>query len=182
MNSDENLNRRILGIHFTPIKIFNGFILPQIRDRIYNYIWTDLYCGEGNLILPILNLIAEDERSAFFKEHILCFDINRDSIDRAVKNTTEYGIPEEMARENIRVRDTLKNYPDISGKYPVFHITNPPYLYLGYIRKHKEASNELTYFTGINEGYQDLYQIALMNDLRHEIKNMIYVIPSNFLF
>ncbi|MGC8608498.1 MAG: N-6 DNA methylase [Thermoplasmata archaeon] len=182
MDGDENLNRRIFGIHFTPVEIFNEFILPQIRDHIYDYIWVDLYCGEGNLILPILDSVSESDRMAFFKEHILCFDINKEYVNKAVKNALNYGIPEKMARENIRVRDTLRNYPDINGRYPVFHITNPPYLYLGYIRKQKEANNELVYFTGINEGYQDLYQIALINDLRHEIKNMIYVIPSNFLF
>ena len=182
MENNENLDRRIYGIHFTPIEIFNEYILPQIQKYIYNYKWVDLFCGEGNLIFPILNLIPEQDRFLFFKEHILCFDINQEAVNKAINNVIHYGIPKELARENIRVRDTLKDYPEIDGEFPVFHITNPPYLYLGYIRKHKEASNELVYFHGMNKGYQDLYQIALMNDLRHDIKNMIYVIPSNFLF
>ena len=38
--------------------------------------WIDLYCGEGNLILPILNLIPKQDRQSFFKEHVLCYDIN----------------------------------------------------------------------------------------------------------
>lgn len=38
------------------------------------------------------------------------------------------------------------------------------------------------YFSGPNNGYQDLYQIALINDLRNNIFNMIYIIPTNFLF
>ena len=59
INDNENLNRRIYGIHFTPIEIFNEYILPQICNILYNYTWIDLYCGEGNLILPILNLIPE---------------------------------------------------------------------------------------------------------------------------
>ena len=182
MENNENLDRRIYGIHFTPIEIFNEYILPQIQKYIYNYKWVDLFCGEGNLIFPILNLIPEQDRFLFFKEHILCFDINQEAVNKAINNVIHYGIPKELARENIRVRDTLKDYPEIDGEFPIFHITNPPYLYLGYIRKHKEASNELVYFHGMNKGYQDLYQIALMNDLRHDIKNMIYVIPSNFLF
>ncbi|MHA1253091.1 MAG: N-6 DNA methylase, partial [Candidatus Helarchaeota archaeon] len=33
-----------------------------------------------------------------------------------------------------------------------------------------------------NKGYQDLYQIAMINDLRNNIKNLIYIIPTNFLF
>jgi hypothetical protein len=182
IENDEILNRRIFGIHFTPIEIFNKYILPQINDIIYNYIWVDLYCGEGNLILPILNLIPKEDRQSFFKEHILCYDISEDAIRKAIDNAISYGIPKDLAEENIKIKDTLKEYPNITRKYPIFHITNPPYLYLGYIRKHKEASNELAYFTGMNKGYQDLYQIALINDLRHEISNMIYIIPSNFLF
>ncbi|MEJ5173414.1 MAG: N-6 DNA methylase, partial [Hydrogenothermaceae bacterium] len=35
---------------------------------------------------------------------------------------------------------------------------------------------------GPNEGYQDLYQLALINDLRNGIKKMVYIMPSNFLF
>ena len=182
MENNKNLDRRIYGIHFTPIEIFNEYILPQIQNNIYNYRWVDLFCGEGNLILPILNLVPEEDRPLFFKEHILCFDINNEAVDKAINNAINYGIPKKLAIENIRVRDTLKNYPEIDDEFPIFHITNPPYLYLGYIKKHKEANNELVYFRGKNKGYQDLYQIALMNDLRHEIRNMIYVIPSNFLF
>ena len=182
MENNEKIHRRIYGIHFTPIEILNQYILPQIQNFIYDYKWVDLFCGEGNLILPILNLIPKEDRPLFFKEHILCFDINQQAVDRAINNATEYGIPRELAKENIMVRDTLKDYPEIDGEFPIFHITNPPYLYLGYIRKHKETTNELVYFQRENDGYQDLYQIALMNDLRHEITNMIYVIPSNFLF
>ena len=182
MDNNGSLDRRIFGIHFTPIEIFNEYMLPQIQNYIYNYKWIDLFCGEGNLILPILNIVPKQDRPLFFKEHISCFDINQEAVDKAIDNAYNYGIPKELARENIKVRDTLKDYPEINSKYPIFHITNPPYLYLGYIRKHKEAGNELVYFLGKNKGYQDLYQIALMNDLRHEVENMIYVIPSNFLF
>ncbi|MEN6295667.1 MAG: SAM-dependent DNA methyltransferase, partial [Chloroherpetonaceae bacterium] len=31
-------------------------------------------------------------------------------------------------------------------------------------------------------GYQDLYQLGLKNDLKHNLSKMIYIIPSNFLF
>jgi hypothetical protein len=65
---------------------------------------------------------------------------------------------------------------------PIYHITNPPYLYLGYIRKHKETEMYLDLFEGDNDGYQDLYQIAMINDLKNKLLKMIYIIPSNFLF
>jgi type I restriction-modification system DNA methylase subunit len=81
------------------------------------------------------------------------------------------------------IRDTIKDYPAfiLNGEFPVFHITNPPYLYKGYIAKQK-SKRLLEYFSGDFEPYQDLYQLAMMNDLKHGIKNMIYIIPSNFLF
>ena len=65
---------------------------------------------------------------------------------------------------------------------PIYHITNPPYLYIGYIKKHKETQSYLEYFQEDNVGYQDLYQIALINDLKHKIQKMIYIIPTNFIF
>jgi hypothetical protein len=46
--------RRTYGEHLTSISIFQKFILPEIEKDIYNYRWVDLFCGEGNLILPIL--------------------------------------------------------------------------------------------------------------------------------
>jgi len=48
--------------------------------------------------------------------------------------------------------------------------------------KHPETQKYLSYFRGENTGYQDLYQLCLFNDLRHGVKKMIYIIPSNFLF
>ncbi len=182
----ENLNkrRRTYGEHLTPVQIFKEFILPEIKNYIYQYIWVDLFAGEGNLILPILELVPKDKRVDFFKKHIFLFDIQKELVEKAVSNATKYGIPKELAIKNILQRDTIKDYPNflLDLGLPIYHITNPPYLYIGYIVKHPETQKYLDYFQGENEGYQDLYQLALINDLRHGIKNMIYIIPSNFLF
>jgi hypothetical protein len=62
MMEELNIKRRTYGEHLTPIQIFEEFILPEIKDYIHQYIWVDLFAGEGNLILPILNLIPEHER------------------------------------------------------------------------------------------------------------------------
>ncbi|MGB9760274.1 MAG: N-6 DNA methylase [Thermoproteota archaeon] len=177
-------NRRIYGEHLTPIEVFKEFILPEIKDKIYNYIWVDLFAGSGNLILPILELTTEKDRIDFFKKHIFLFDIQKEMVKQAVENAVKYGIPKDVAEKNITQRDTIKNYPKflLNLGLPVYHITNPPYLYIGYIVKHKETHNYLEYFKGDNKGYQDLYQLALINDLRHGIEKMIYIIPSNFLF
>jgi type I restriction-modification system DNA methylase subunit len=180
-------NKRVYGQHFTPLKIFYEFILPEIKDQIYNYIWVDLFAGEGNLILPILDLIPENRRVEFFKNHIFLFDIQKEMVQKCISNAMRYGIPLEVAKKNINQRDSIKNYPYflLDLKLPVYHITNPPYLYLGYIVKNRNDQkylNYLSYFEGKNSGYQDLYQLCLINDLRNNIEKMIYIIPTNFLF
>jgi len=173
--------RREFGAHLTSIDIFKKFIFPEIKNILYKYTWVDLFCGEGNLILPILEAIPKNRRIDFFKEHIFLFDIQKEMVEKSIRNARNYGIPYKIAKNNIQVRDTLKNYPDFKCfRYPPYHITNPPYLYLGYIVKNSKRN--LKYFSGANEGYQDLYQIALINDLRHGLKKMIYIIPTNFLF
>lgn len=178
------IRRRVLGEHLTSKAVFQEYILPHIRPVLSEYTWIDLYAGEGNLVLPILEEIPRAERVNFFQEHVLLFDIQPEMVQRAVGNAVDLGIPLEIAQRNIRVRDTIMDFPSevLERKFPAFHITNPPYLYLGYVRKHKETRHQSNYFSGPNRGLQDVYQVCLMNDLRHGLDNLIYVIPSNFLF
>lgn len=182
--AEESKRRRKYGEHLTPVEIFHKFILPDIIDKLTEYLWVDLFAGEGNLILPILNYVDISCRIDFFKQHIFMSDIQRDMIDKSIANAEGFGIPENIARQNIVQRDSIKEYPTflIQRELPVFHITNPPYLYLGYISKNPDTQTLLDYFRDENSGYQDLYQICLMNDLRNKIGQMIYLIPTNFLF
>jgi len=176
--------QRLFGQHFTSENIFNEYIFPEIKDKLYDYKFVDLFGGEGNLILPILNHIPGNQRIDYFKKHIFLFDIQFELVGIAIKRVENYGIPKEIAMENIKCLDTLQYYPEflLNDNLPVFHITNPPYLYVGYIKKHKETQKYLQYFQEDNKGYQDLYHIALANDLRHNILRMIYIIPTNFIF
>ena len=181
---EEKAKRRKYGQHLTSLDIFYKYILPEIKALLRDYLWVDLYAGEGNLILPILKEIQPNEREKFFKDHIFLADVHKEMVKRCISNAESYGISGEIARTNIKLRDNLESFPQIlkRKKFPMFHITNPPYLYLGYIKKTKETQNYLDYFKNENAGYQDLYQIAMINDLRNEVGNLIYVIPSNFLF
>ncbi|MBA7609435.1 hypothetical protein ES703_16626 [subsurface metagenome] len=182
--SKDNKRRRSLGVHLTSTEIFHKYIFPEIKEKLWEYTWIDLYAGEGNLILPILSQITLEERIQFFGDHIFMFDIQPEMIQKCIINAENYGIPSEVANKNIKLRDNLESFPKFlkAAQFPLFHITNPPYLYLGYIRKHKETQKYLEFFKGKNEGYQDLYQIAMISDLRNEIGNLIYIIPSNFLY
>ncbi|MBD3216316.1 MAG: N-6 DNA methylase [Candidatus Lokiarchaeota archaeon] len=187
--NEENVNtqkeqRRKLGIHLTSSDIFEEYIYSEISEILYDYLWVDLYCGEGNLIFPILDKINERDRSDFFGKHIFLSDIQPKMVQRCKDRARAYGIEESYINKNVVTADNLNRFPSKLKRmrYPIFHITNPPYLYLGYIRKHKETKSHLKYFTDNNDGYQDLYQIAMINDLRQGIKNLIYIIPTNFIF
>jgi hypothetical protein len=182
--STERKRRRVLGEHLTPRQLMRDYILPELMPILTQYRWVDLFAGRGDLIFPILEQIPPAERAAFLAEHIRLYDIQPPMVEYCIQRAVALGIPEPLARENIRQRDTLANYPEeiFRTSLPVYHVTNPPYLYLGYIPKHPETRPYLRYFTGHNEGYQDLYQIALINDLRHAVPKMAYIIPSNFLF
>lgn len=176
--------RRKFGVHLTSKEIFHKYIYPEIKLDLNDYIWVDFYAGEGNLVLPILRYIDPSKREDFFLNHIFLFDVQEDMVKKCIKNAQWYGISEEVAKSNILIRDNLDTFPQFIKEkmFPIYHITNPPYLYLGYIKKHLETQQYLKYFKGENNGYQDLYQIAMINDLKNGIENLIYIIPSNFLF
>lgn len=171
------------GAFLTPIQIFEKYILPYIIDELHNYCWVDMFCGEGNLILPILKFIPEKERIDFFQERIFLFDIQEEMIEKSISNAEKLGIPRNLAAEKIVKRDTLKNYPDLGNcKYPIFHITNPPYAHISRIGREKDLMRFKQYFQKEVRGLQDIYQIAMMNDIRAKLERMIYIIPTNFLF
>ncbi len=178
----EKARRRNFGSHFTPVDIFEDYIYPNISDRLFDYAWTDNFCGEGNLILPMLEHVDEDHRIQFFKDHLFLSDVNEDAVVKSREKASGYGIPPDIVEKNISVNDGMQAFPKLKTKYPIFHITNPPYLYLGYIAKTADVRQYLRYFTGSASGLQDLYQIALLRDFEKGLDKMLYIIPSNFLF
>lgn len=175
-------HNRIFWQHLTNKDIFIKYIFPEIQNDLFNYTFIDYYAWEGNLILPILNYIKKEERIIFFEKHIFLFEIQENLVKKAIENACSYWIPREIAKKNIKQNDSLKNYPKIKTNFPVFHITNPPYLYIGYIKKHQETTHYLNYFKNDFSWLQDLYQLAMFQDIKNNIEKNIYIIPSNFLF
>lgn len=180
--STEKIQRRNLGDHLTPTEISSLYIVPEIKGLLSSYTWVDNFCGDGNLIFPILEQIDVGERENFFKEHIFLSDIRPEAIERSRKRATELGISDDSARANIFLHDGLKSFPGIDAKHGIYHVTNPPYLYLGYITKTPQVRHYLSYFRNDCNGLQDLYQIALYRDMQNELERMIYLIPSNFIY
>jgi len=35
--------RKFFGEHLTSVEVFKEYILPEIRDKLYNYVWVDLF-------------------------------------------------------------------------------------------------------------------------------------------
>ncbi len=178
----ERARRRNFGSHLTPVDIFEDYIYPNISDRLFDYAWTDNFCGEGNLILPMLEHVDEDHRIQFFKDHLFLSDVSEDAVTKSREKASGYGIPPDIVEKNISVNDGLQAFPKLKTKFRIFHITNPPYLYLGYIAKTADVRQYLRYFTGSATRLQDLYQIALLRDFEKGLDKMVYIIPSNFLF
>ncbi|MEM3449802.1 MAG: N-6 DNA methylase [Nitrososphaerota archaeon] len=179
-----DFERKKYGAFETPVWVFEKYIYPKISNMLYDYIWVDMFCGCGNLILPILSHIPLDRRAEFFRNHVFLFDVLPEMVEQAIENAVRLSVPRSIAEENIRVRDSIREYPKevLRKGLPVYHITNPPYMYIGYIVKNKDYKFWLDYFKGEQEGLQDLYQLALFNDVKHGVGRMIYIIPTNFLY
>lgn len=175
-------HNRLFWEYLTNKDIFIKYILPEIKQDLFNYTFVDYYAGEWNLILPILDLIDRNKRIEYFKKHIFLFEVQKNLVNKAIENAYNYWIPREIAKQNIKQNDSLKKYPKINTNLPIFHITNPPYLYIWHIKKHKETSHYLDYFKNDFSWLQDLYQIAMFQDIKNNITKNIYIIPSNFLF
>jgi hypothetical protein len=177
-------SQRDFGAFLTPEGIFERFISPRLEGRGEDFLWVDMYAGQGNLVLPLLDRVPESERDAFFSDHILLFDIQPQMVRDCRRRAVERGVDPALARKNIQRADSLSSTPAevLRSPLPVWHITNPPYIYAGHIMKGGELGGLEAYLRGPNEGYQDLYQVALMNDLRAGVERMTYILPTNFLF
>jgi methylase of polypeptide subunit release factors len=93
------------------VQIFEQYILQEIHDILHEYIWVDLFAGAGNLVLPILQHIPQGERIEFFEKHIYLFDTQIELVEQAIANAVNYGIPQDIAKQHILQRDTIRDYP-----------------------------------------------------------------------
>jgi len=175
-------HNRVFWEFLTNSEIFDKYIFPSIKNNLYDYVFVDFYAWEWNLILPILKNIPLEKRNIYFKNHIFLFDIQKDLVDKSIKNAINLWVNENIAKTNIKLNDSLKEYPKINNKFPIFHITNPPYLYIWHMKKNEKIKHYLNYFNWEKDWLQDLYQLAMYNDLQNNIEKNIYIIPTNFLF
>lgn len=131
--SAERKRRRTLGEHLTPSQMFDTYIAPELLPVLYTYRFVDLFAGRGHLIFPLVEQVPSKQRPDFFREHILMYDVQQEMVEFCVRRAVALGIPEPLARQNIRQQDTLAHYPEAvaHSTLPVYHVTNPRYLYLG---------------------------------------------------
>ncbi|MDW8359221.1 MAG: N-6 DNA methylase [Candidatus Caldarchaeum sp.] len=179
---EQRILKKKRGSFYTPDEVFERYILPRVRDVLWSFTWVDLYCGRGDLVAPLVRAVDVDERNEFFSEHVRCFDIDEQALSTFAARLVELGVNKQLVERNLKQADTLLKFPDFDHSYPIYHITNPPYLYRGYMPKTEKTRELLKYFEGEREPLQDLYQVALFNDLKKGVERMVYIIPTNFLY
>ena len=115
----DNKHRRSLGVHLTSRDIFLKYIFPEIKEKLWECTWIDLYAGEGSLILPIINSISSENRIRFFKDHIFLSDIQPEMVQKSILNAKNYGIPSKIANKNIQLRDNLESFPTFLKNFQI---------------------------------------------------------------
>lgn len=178
------MRKKQLGQYFTPEELFDEFIRPHIEEKITNRFWTDLFAGEGNLILPILRLVPKERREEFFAKQVYLQEIDERLTSRLTEKLEKLGIAKELVSQRVKIGDSFREYPDFSdgNNLTITHITNPPYRYIGSIKKDPRARHLSELFSGPFKRLQDIYQIALLNDtIQGRVEEGIYILPTNFL-
>lgn len=168
-----------MGIHYSP-EDFYPHLRPYLLPHLHSHRFVDLFGGQGNLLLPLVQEVPPGERNAWAERHLLLVDLREEAVERARVRLVASGLTPETARRVARRGDSLREELLPQDGLPVFHLTNPPFLYLGQIRKNPALHSLLPLFRGT--GATDLYALALMRDLgRPNVRWAAYVLPANFL-
>lgn len=127
---------KILDEFLSPTKLFKKYIEPEARDMVYEYVWVDLFTDEGDLILRCLTPI--ERKLCFLRIRIFLFCIQREIIEKAIKNTERYGSLKRRWEEYY-----LENYsqelPRTCIRERSIGLSYPPYMYLGYMARYIET-------------------------------------------
>jgi hypothetical protein len=152
----------------------------MVAHAMETHIVYDAFAGDGDLIFGLMRWLPNDDaRAQWFRTHAFLYDVRPEAVDRMRDRAIALGVPTDIARERIRVRDTLAEPPQ-HGENAI-HITNPPWLYKGTIAKCPDAKDLWAhYFQGTS--YVDVYQLAMANDIRLGVREAVYIVPPNFLF
>lgn len=172
-------SRTALGRHYSP-ESFYSLLRPYLLPFLRTHLFADLFAGAGNLLLPLLREIPPEERGVWALKHLLLVDIEEEAVVALREALRREGLSPEAVRTIARRGDSLRESPPWPDGLPVFHVTNPPYLYLGRIRKDASLRHLLPLFANARE--TDLYALALRRDLQHpQVVRAAYVLPASFL-
>jgi hypothetical protein len=152
----------------------------MVAHATETHIVYDAFAGNGDLIFGLMRWLPDDDaRAQWFSAHAFLYDVRPEAVERMQERAVALGVPIDIARERIRVRDTLAKPPQ-HGENAI-HITNPPWLYKGSLAKRPDAKDAWAHhFQGTP--YVDVYQLAMANDIRLGVREAVYIVPPNFLF
>jgi len=140
----------------------------------------DAFAGDGDLIFGLMRRLPDDEsRARWFGAHAFLYDVRPEAVERMRERAIALGVPIDIARERIRIRDTLAKPPQHGEN--ATHITNPPWFYKGSLAKRPDAKDAWAHYFQ-RTSYVDVYQLAMANDIRLGVREAVYIVPPNFLF
>lgn len=123
---------KILGKFYTDYEIAESMMQMLIRCYMYDAFSSELriidpFCGDGRLIVCLLSALQKSEKLLFKRVFISAWDIDRNAINKAEVEITQFceaaGLNYEL---DIRRVDAFVGYEELCGKYDIC-VTNPPW-------------------------------------------------------
>jgi hypothetical protein len=171
---------QLYGVYRTPERVACETIYPMVARSMETHIVYDAFAGDGDLIFGLMRWLPDaDARARWFGAHAFLYDVRPEAVEHMRERAIALGVPKDIARERIRVRDTLAKPPQ-HGENAI-HITNPPWFYKGSLAKRPDAKDTWAHYFQ-HTSYVDVYQLAMGNDIRLGVREAVYIVPPNFLF
>lgn len=128
-NNNKNLNKRLFGQFYTPELIANNLIIDIISHLINNsknkLSIIDPFCGDGRLVLWLINKIHECKINKEIEFNITLWDCDKDALDNAISNF-ELIKSNESITVNALQTNSFETANQIKETFDIC-ITNPPW-------------------------------------------------------